>query len=259
MDTDSRDTIIWELREENASPMARAQSLGGREAELRRYLADPRLNIDSNPCENVIRPLAWGGGTGSLWGARASSRWPSSPASRPPARRMASTSRSGYRTSFPGLTSTPPPASASFSRMSGGPAGTPHRSRPADAARALANHPHGRLRRQCPRGSGHADPQGLASLGGVGNTAVSPRLRTRRSASFRTEANNTQPCPSLDKCCLNGRLPETVMRPADELSAGLFCPQKTSEGTKIYYHIYVCLGSDEDFQRKIWEKVRLAT
>ena len=49
-----------ELREENASPMARAQSLGGREAELRRYLADPRLNIDSNPCENVIRPLCLG-------------------------------------------------------------------------------------------------------------------------------------------------------------------------------------------------------
>ena len=60
MDTDSRDTIIRELREENASPMARAQSLGGREAELRRHLADPRLNIDSNPCENVIRPLCLG-------------------------------------------------------------------------------------------------------------------------------------------------------------------------------------------------------
>ena len=31
-----------------------------REAELRRYLADPRLNIDNNPCENVIRPLCLG-------------------------------------------------------------------------------------------------------------------------------------------------------------------------------------------------------
>ena len=49
MDTDSRDTIIRELREENASLMARVQSLGDREAELRRHLADPRLNIDNIP------------------------------------------------------------------------------------------------------------------------------------------------------------------------------------------------------------------
>ena len=60
MDTDSRDTTIRELREENASLMARVQSLGDREAELRRHLADPRLNIDSNPCESVIRPLCLG-------------------------------------------------------------------------------------------------------------------------------------------------------------------------------------------------------
>ena len=60
MDTDSRDTIIRELREENASLMAWVQSLGDREAELRRHLADPRLNIDSNPCESVIRPLCLG-------------------------------------------------------------------------------------------------------------------------------------------------------------------------------------------------------
>ena len=60
MDTDSRDTIIRELREENASLMAWVQSLGDREAELRRHLADPRLNIDNNPCENVIRPLCLG-------------------------------------------------------------------------------------------------------------------------------------------------------------------------------------------------------
>ena len=30
------------------------------QASLRRYLADPRLNIDNNPCENVIRPLCLG-------------------------------------------------------------------------------------------------------------------------------------------------------------------------------------------------------
>ena len=111
------------------------------------------------------------GGTVSLWGASAAaSRWPSSPASRPPAGRTASTSRSGCRTSSPGLTPTPPPASASLSHMSGGTAGTPRPSRPTDAARTLACHPHGRpphpmrgaspshvrtpsgrLRRQCPR------------------------------------------------------------------------------------------------------------
>ena len=85
------------------------------------------------------------GGTGSLWGASAAaSRWPSSPASRPPAGRTASTSRSGCRTSSPGLTPTPPPASASLSHMSGGTAGTPRPSRPTDAARTLAYHPHGR-------------------------------------------------------------------------------------------------------------------
>ena len=144
------------------------------------------------------------GGTGSLWGASAAaSRWPSSPASRPPAGRTASTSRSGCRTSSPGLTPTPPPASASLSHMSGGTAGTPRPSRPTDAARTLACHPHGRpphpmrgaspshigapsgrLRRQCPRGSGHAGPP-----------------------PSRTEANSIQPCPGPGKCCLNGRLP----------------------------------------------------
>ena len=40
--------------------MARAQSPGDREAELRRHLVYPRLNINSNPCENVIRPLCLG-------------------------------------------------------------------------------------------------------------------------------------------------------------------------------------------------------
>ena len=35
MDTDSRDTIIRELREENASLMAQVQSLGDREAALK--------------------------------------------------------------------------------------------------------------------------------------------------------------------------------------------------------------------------------
>jgi len=31
-----------------------------REKELRRFLTDPRLNIDNNPCENVIRPFCVG-------------------------------------------------------------------------------------------------------------------------------------------------------------------------------------------------------
>ena len=30
------------------------------QASLRRHLADPRLNNDNNPCENVIRPLCLG-------------------------------------------------------------------------------------------------------------------------------------------------------------------------------------------------------
>ena len=111
MDTDSRDTIIRELREENASLMARVQSPGDREAELRRHLADPRLNIDSNPCENVIRPLCLGRRNWLFAGAgAAASRWPSSPASRPPAGRTASASGSGCRTSSPGLTPTHPAA-----------------------------------------------------------------------------------------------------------------------------------------------------
>ena len=55
-----------------SSSVARAAAHSpDRKAELRRHLADPRLNIDNNPCENVIRPLCLGGGTGSSWGAGA--------------------------------------------------------------------------------------------------------------------------------------------------------------------------------------------
>ena len=143
------------------------------------------------------------GGTGSLWGASAAaSRWPSSPASRPPAGRTASTSRSGCRTSSPGLTPTPPPASASLSHMSGGAAGTPRPSRPADAARTLACHPHGRpphpMRGLPPLMSGHRpDDCGGGVPRGSGHAGPPPS---------RTEANSIQPCPSHGKCCLNGRL-----------------------------------------------------
>ena len=43
------------------SPAAAAAAHAlGREKELRRFLADPRLNIDNNPCENVIRPFCIG-------------------------------------------------------------------------------------------------------------------------------------------------------------------------------------------------------
>ena len=145
------------------------------------------------------------GGTGSLWGASAAaSRWPSSPASRPPAGRTASTSRSGCRTSSPGLTPTPPPASASFSHMSGGTAGTPRPSRPTDAARTLACHPHGRP----PHPMRGASPSHVRTPSGRLRRWCSPRLRTTpvRPPS-RTEANSIQPCPGPGKCCLNGRLP----------------------------------------------------
>ncbi len=44
-----------------ASSIARAARYAAdREAELRRFLADPRLDIDNNPCENVIRPFCLG-------------------------------------------------------------------------------------------------------------------------------------------------------------------------------------------------------
>ena len=44
-----------------ASSIARAAGYAAdREAELRRFLADARLDIDNNPCENVIRPFCLG-------------------------------------------------------------------------------------------------------------------------------------------------------------------------------------------------------
>ena len=144
------------------------------------------------------------GGTGSLWGASAAaSRWPSSPASRPPAGRTASTSRSGCRTSSPGLTPTPPPASASLSHMSGGTAGTPRPSRPTDAARTHAYHPHGRPPHPMRGGVPLSCPDTVRTTAEV----VFPAALDTPIPSARTEANSIQPCPSPGKCCLNGRLP----------------------------------------------------
>ena len=48
-------------KEPPASAIAKAAAYSlARETELRRFLSDPRLNIDNNPCENVIRPFCLG-------------------------------------------------------------------------------------------------------------------------------------------------------------------------------------------------------
>ncbi|MGN0878755.1 MAG: transposase [Oligosphaeraceae bacterium] len=154
-----------------SSSIARAAAYSlDREAELRRHLADPRLNIDNNPCENVIRPLCLGRRNWLFVGSEGGG------VSMAVLAGLVATCRENgvdfeewLLDVLPRLDTHPPPASASYSRMSGGPAGTPRPSRPTDAARAFAYHPHGRpshpypcavrtTGRLCPRFAGHANP-----------------------------------------------------------------------------------------------------